>query len=88
MRVHKDDAIMLKITHNARAVGEYITQPRALLCHLVAPCIKTCELAKCDIVTRAQASRVIGERSEPLSRVVFNDQPRGIYGRIRTYVRF
>ena len=30
---------------------------------------------------------IIGERSEPLSRV-FNDQPSGIYGGIRTYVRF
>ena len=38
---------------------------------------------------RAQASMVIGERSEPLSRV-FNDQPRGIYiymvESVRTYV--
>ena len=30
---------------------------------------------------------IIGKRSEPLSRV-FNDQPRGIYGGIRTYIRF
>ena len=29
---------------------------------------------------------VIGERSEPLSRV-FNDQPRDIYGGVRTYVQ-
>ena len=31
--------------------------------------------------------QIIGERSEPLSRV-FNDQPRDIYGGVRTYVRF
>ena len=35
----------------------------------------------------SQALGLIGEGSEPLSRV-FNDQPRGIYGGIRTYVRF
>ena len=35
---------------------------------------------------RAQVSRVIGERSEPLSRV-FNDQLRDIYGGVRTYVQ-
>ena len=29
---------------------------------------------------------IIGERSEPLSRV-FNDQPRDIYGGVRTYVQ-
>ena len=36
---------------------------------------------------RAQASRVIGKRSEPLSRV-FNEQPCGIYivESVRTYV--
>ena len=39
-----------------------------------------------NIYPRAQASRVIGERSEPLSRV-FNDQPRDIYGGVRTYVQ-
>ena len=30
---------------------------------------------------------IIGEQSEPLSRV-FNDQPRDIYGDVRTYVQF
>ena len=36
---------------------------------------------------RAQVSRVIGERSEPLSRE-FNDQPRDIYiDGVRTYVQ-
>ena len=29
---------------------------------------------------------IIGERSEPLSRV-FNDKPRDIYGGVRTYVQ-
>ena len=29
---------------------------------------------------------LVGERSEPLSRV-FNDQPRDIYGGVRTYVQ-
>ena len=32
------------------------------------------------------APNVIGERSEPLSRV-FNDKPRDIYGGVRTYVQ-
>ena len=35
---------------------------------------------------RAQASRVIDERSEPLSRV-FNDQPSGIYTRIMVTIK-
>ena len=37
---------------------------------------------------RAQASRVISERSEPLSTVFMNNnQPRDIYGGVRTYIQ-
>ena len=49
-------------------------------------CIKTTTRNELTRLGMGTIFLVIGERSEPLSRV-FNDQPRDIYGGVRTYVQ-